>query len=318
MANFDWACAQEGTRLAVPADQASTQAMVDWLQTQPPWADGDTDVSLITIRTSGENITKVFQTVFYLGAKQRHYNATSLSNSWHPQNLFHFVGSELAPAVTEPTCRVLGSGIADGKMIPEDCGLAGTGIKVKGLCQRTSCTSVSGLPCVFPFKYLELDFSLGTCFDLTFRYQGRLYDTCVKLGVAEDSPAWCSTFTDSGGNHVRGTEAECPSSCPWTNCPVGFYRAHNDRACYKVIFIVHELGIHDTEIVSFSFHLPMRRTRSPTSARRRLSASSTAPASGSPGIRTRGTTWRTSRPLRSTAPTFSSWTLPRSRPSASI
>ena len=68
------------------------------------------------------------------------------------------------------------------------------------------------------------------------RYKGRLYDSCVNLEASNlgSNGPWCSTFTDSLGNHVPGTESQCPSTCPWTNCPVGFYRAVPDESCYQV------------------------------------------------------------------------------------
>ncbi len=56
----------------------------------------------------------------------------------------------------------------------------------------------------------------------------------MKLEGASDP--WCSTSTDSDWNHIEGDGTNwgtCDPGCPFTNCPVGYYRAYPDRTCYK-------------------------------------------------------------------------------------
>ncbi len=55
-----------------------------------------------------------------------------------------------------------------------------------------------GTPCQFPFKY-----------------DGRTFSSCTLSGTPpDDRTPWCSTRTDSRGNHVQGTWAHCGSGCP--------------------------------------------------------------------------------------------------------
>ncbi len=112
------------------------------------------------------------------------------------------------------------SDATNGKADNQRCNMESTpaGLNFRGLCMYGGCYTTAGSPCSFPF-----------------RYKGRLYDTCVKLDGADEP--WCSTSTDSDWNHVEGDGSnwgECNPGCPWTNCPVGYYRAYEDRTCYKV------------------------------------------------------------------------------------
>ena len=90
----------------------------------------------------------------------------------------------------------------------------GTANDVRGLCQYRECrTEKSDKMCAFPF-----------------RFKGRLYDTCVKLG--KEKP-WCSTLTDADNNHMGAWEY-CKEECSYNDCPVGFYRNYRDLTCYRV------------------------------------------------------------------------------------
>ena len=96
----------------------------------------------------------------------------------------------------------------------------GTDLPYKGICQYTECTSVTGEKCKFPFKY-----------------NGRLYDTCITIddkGLYPGAP-WCSSQTDEFGKHIPGKEVTCSSSCRLVDCPVGYYRMITADSCFKVI-----------------------------------------------------------------------------------
>ena len=211
--NFDAKCAKDGTRLAVPYDEEETQAMIDWLLTQSPWIDGQTDVIKINLKLFNNLLFFVwFQVQFYLGLRQKNVNLTILAREWHPANFAHF--PTYADNENTNPCRTLSADTTDGLMTDVSC--APTSGDFRGLCQYMACTSVTGVPCVFPFKY-----------------KGRTYNTCVRLERSEEP--WCSTLTDTLGDHVPGTEATCPEHCLWTNCPVGFYRAEPDHTCVQVL-----------------------------------------------------------------------------------
>ena len=75
------------------------------------------------------------------------------------------------------------------------------------MCEYRQCKISTTEVCVFPFKYA-----------------GRWYDKCTTAGRGDASlAAWCSLLVDSEGVHIPGNEANCPASCPATNCPIGFW-----------------------------------------------------------------------------------------------
>jgi hypothetical protein len=59
------------------------------------------------------------------------------------------------------------------------------------------CTATNGKQCAFPFKYI-----------------GITYTTCTTHD--NKGKAWCSTQTDSHGEHIAGKFGECPASCKVT------------------------------------------------------------------------------------------------------
>ena len=61
-------------------------------------------------------------------------------------------------------------------------------------CKQRPCTTDSGKPCVFPFKYL-----------------GKTYNECTWALAAEP---WCSTQVDSDGNHITYHWGYCGPYCP--------------------------------------------------------------------------------------------------------
>ena len=85
---------------------------------------------------------------------------------------------------------------------------------VYALCQYRECTTENGKTCKFPF-----------------RYQGRLYDTCVTLG---DERPWCSLAMDENRTHIMGdaNKGYCSADCLTNNCPVGFFPLSD--TCYRL------------------------------------------------------------------------------------
>ena len=45
--------------------------------------------------------------------------------------------------------------------------------------------------------------------------------------------AWCSTQTNTKGEHIEGNEEECSDDCPVSRCPIGFYWAAAEGTCYQ-------------------------------------------------------------------------------------
>lgn len=68
-----------------------------------------------------------------------------------------------------------------------------------------------------------------------YRYKGRIYNTCINLDVTGNGgqTAWCSTLTNSKGEHIVGNEDECKDECAVSNCPIGFYWAATAGTCYQ-------------------------------------------------------------------------------------
>ncbi|TRY78181.1 hypothetical protein TCAL_06224, partial [Tigriopus californicus] len=85
-----------------------------------------------------------------------------------------------------------------------------------GVCQYTQCIAQSRDLCQFPF-----------------RYQNRMYDSCITLGSLDGSP-WCSGSTDTQFNHLPGSELQCPETCKVNHCPIGYRRMYKDQSCYKL------------------------------------------------------------------------------------
>ena len=85
---------------------------------------------------------------------------------------------------------------------------------VYALCHYRQCLTENNKPCKFPFKY-----------------QGRLYDTCVTLG--DDRP-WCSLDVDVSRVHIDGKDSKgyCSEDCYTNNCPVGFFPLSD--TCYRL------------------------------------------------------------------------------------
>lgn len=50
--------------------------------------------------------------------------------------------------------------------------------------------------------------------------------------------AWCSTQTNSRGEHILGSEEECMEDCPVSNCPLGFYWTATEDTCYQVADVI--------------------------------------------------------------------------------
>ena len=59
---------------------------------------------------------------------------------------------------------------------------------------QSGCSTVSGVPCVFPFNW-----------------NGNTYTSCTTDGGF--STPWCSTQTDLFGNHVTGNYGDCSADC---------------------------------------------------------------------------------------------------------
>jgi len=85
---------------------------------------------------------------------------------------------------------------------PRTCGPSNTDFEVQPSTRPTSgCTTNgggdSGASCVFPFTYKE-----------------KVYRGCILVD-ADDGIPWCSTLTDSTGQHIggQGKWGHCPSSC---------------------------------------------------------------------------------------------------------
>ena len=75
------------------------------------------------------------------------------------------------------------------------------------LCEYRECRISATETCVFPFTFA-----------------GRTYDKCTTVGYGnEQVPAWCSLQTDENGTHIAGNEGLCPSTCPASKCPLGFW-----------------------------------------------------------------------------------------------
>ena len=55
-----------------------------------------------------------------------------------------------------------------------------------------------------------------------FRYQGRMYDTCITLGNGGEP--WCPTLLDEESNYIEGHRESCSPECDVNDCPIGFYR----------------------------------------------------------------------------------------------
>ena len=85
---------------------------------------------------------------------------------------------------------------------------------VYALCQYRECLTEGSKPCKFPFKF-----------------QGRMYDSCITLG--DDRP-WCSLAVDVDKNHIKGdaNKGYCSSDCHTNNCPVGFFPLSD--TCYRL------------------------------------------------------------------------------------
>ena len=65
----------------------------------------------------------------------------------------------------------------------------------------------SGKPCIFPF-----------------RFRDKTYNKCTTTGNDPgDDKAWCSTKTDSSGEHIQGNWGNCALS---VICPNGRLRDH--------------------------------------------------------------------------------------------
>jgi len=62
-----------------------------------------------------------------------------------------------------------------------------------------SCTSITGTACIFPFRHL-----------------GIVYNQCSDVAVSgvTGGEAWCSTNITTAGEHILGSEAVCPNTCP--------------------------------------------------------------------------------------------------------
>ena len=93
-----------------------------------------------------------FQFNIHLGLKQINENETIVSNQWTPSlSMTHYRGYG-SFVESDPRCRGLMSGTSDGLMTVVDCDTPIGPPPFNGLCQHTPCISVTGVPCVFPFR----------------------------------------------------------------------------------------------------------------------------------------------------------------------
>ena len=193
-------CAEDGTRLASPDNQTSYLALIRWIRRYSPLIEASGDSSMAAFWLGYRKINRVF------GATP----AFDLISPW---------SSTLAnslPILSYVTTRS-GSGV-----FPNECMYLTTSNDILGypclnsdvsdtraLCEYRHGTTLSGKPCVFPFK-------IGA----------RQYDTCVPFG----GPAWCATSVDSSGNML--TKDVCTPSSPVSSCPVGFI--YLVRTCIQI------------------------------------------------------------------------------------
>lgn len=140
------------------------------------------------------------------------------SNQYDRRNLTHItddVGTDVCKFLTQPS----GGNPDPGELKSEDCQKSFTGSSQTtpvALCEKTDCYTTGFFRCKFPF-----------------RYQGRVYDSCITLGSVNAEP-WCSTRVDNKGNHVTGSFDICPVTCTVNNCPISYTRSFPDKSCHRM------------------------------------------------------------------------------------
>ena len=101
--------------------------------------------------SSSLSFHSILQHKFHLGIKQTGLNETLMASGWETTALMDF--NDYGIAVTNDLkCRALSSGIVDGKTERVQCDGQEAPSLYKGLCQKTPCISMSGVPCQFPFR----------------------------------------------------------------------------------------------------------------------------------------------------------------------
>ncbi|XP_059089354.1 uncharacterized protein LOC131885346 [Tigriopus californicus] len=194
----DSICLRDHTRLFAPRNAFQADMIHDWLSKHTIW-DKDTNathkVSFFTGVRSFSNTTIIAANDF---EPSKTLNSSSLGS-----NCFR-IDYEWGYSMIETPCDQ-----------ESDLPIDYDNREFFGICQYKECRTTVNSTCSFPF-----------------RFNGRLYDTCVSLGP--DSTPWCSTGVDDNLNHIPGYEKFCDSTCHVDNCPLGFYRNYMDRTCYQV------------------------------------------------------------------------------------
>ena len=212
---FDDMCRVDGPRLAVPGSTTQMENMVKFLtEEEPTWRTGNGQPAgsklFLGFRTDTQGDVSVSARQFapYLAPKS-----------------FEGVASTNRPPVALATdsegttgkCYLLTKAAKEERRLNGSaCGFRSDRETVWGLCHYKVCRTVDKNNCFFPF-----------------RYQGRMYDTCITLGNGGEGP-WCPTLLDEDKNAIEGHRGVCGEDCDVNDCPVGFYRNYMDYTCHYV------------------------------------------------------------------------------------